>query len=167
MEKKTMDMLHAMICEEIEEIAKKGQIGTHENLDVLKDLLESDKNLAKIEHYQNEKEEKERERYMDRDMGYSQRKYYIDADYQPGMYGNSYVQGPRAMDGNSYGRSRVMYDNRMDDHSYRWYDPRYEGGYSKNAKEDAIKELQALMAEATDEKMKMAISDALMRMDKM
>ena len=56
MDKKTMDSLRAMLCEEIESIAKKGNL-THESLDILKDLIETEKNLGKIEHYDKEKEE--------------------------------------------------------------------------------------------------------------
>lgn len=57
MEKKTIDTLRTMICGELEDIAKKG-IVSHENLDILKDLLESAKNLEKIEKYQNEKKKR-------------------------------------------------------------------------------------------------------------
>ena len=49
MEKKVMDTLHAMLCGEIEDIAKKGTL-SHESLDVLKDLVETEKNLQKIIH---------------------------------------------------------------------------------------------------------------------
>ena len=43
MDKKVMDTLHAMLCGEIEDIAKKGTL-SHETLDVLKDLVETEKN---------------------------------------------------------------------------------------------------------------------------
>ena len=48
MDKKTMESLRVMLCEEIESIAKKGNL-THESLDILKDLIETEKNLGKIE----------------------------------------------------------------------------------------------------------------------
>lgn len=174
MEKKTMDMLHAMICEEVEDIAKKGQLGTHENLDILKDLIETEKNLTKIEHYKHENKEME-------DAGYSQRKYFIDADYQPGMYGsNPYGQGGR---GNSYGRSRVMYDmsgpynDGMDGHSYLYYDPRYEmpmysqpRGYARTSgggtKMEMMNELTQMLNETNDPNVKAAITEAVEKLNK-
>lgn len=167
MEKKTMDTLRTMICGELDDIAKKGIIN-HEQLDVLKDLLDSAKNLEKIEKYQREKEEKEM------DMGYSQRKYYIDADYDPYHPTNSYARGGRAMDGNSYRMPRPTYD--MDGNSYLYYDPRYEQspmypmmrgnsnmrGYSRHGdKQEMISELQELMNETQDEAVKKALSDAV------
>lgn len=170
MEKKTMDTLRTMICGELDDIAKKGTL-SHETLDILKDLLESAKNLEKIDKYQKEKEEGEM-------VGYSQRKYYIDADYQPGMGGNSYARGGRAMydmnnsytrGGNSYGRG--MYDM---GNSYNYYDPRYENpmysmarGYSRTGgKEEMIEELKQMMAETGDEKIRSAISEAIGKMNK-
>lgn len=53
MEKKTLDVLHMMICEELDEIAKNG-ITSHEVLDIMKDLLESEKNIKKIKKYMEE-----------------------------------------------------------------------------------------------------------------
>ena len=181
MEKKTMDTLRAMICGEIEDIAKKGSL-SHETLDILKDLVETEKNLAKIEKYEGEKKEKE----MDMDMGYSQRKYFIDADYQPGMPGNSYARGGRAMYGmnNSYagGGNSYGYDMYNMDNSYArggnsyMYDPRYESpmypmtggrGYSRTgSKMEVVEELKELMKDATDEATKAAISDAITKMSK-
>lgn len=100
MEKKTIDTLRVMLCGEIEDIAKQGKL-SHESLDVLKDLVETEKNLAKIEKYDEEKKEKEEMRMMGgMEGGYSQRKYYIDADYQP--YGQSYARGSSYDMGNSY-----------------------------------------------------------------
>lgn len=162
MEKKTIDTLRTMICGELEDIAKKG-IVSHENLDILKDLLESAKNLEKIEKYQNEKKEKEM------DMGYSQRKYYIDADYQPPMGPNSYARGGQ---GNSYGYSMGrVYDggSYMNRNSYM-YNPGYEpmsmysmaGGYSRHGnKQEMMTELQEMMDETQDMKVKEAIQKVL------
>ena len=150
MEKKTLDTLRTMICGELDDIAKKG-IVSHENLDILKDLLESAKNLEKIEKYQNEKEEKEM------DMGYSQRKYYIDADYNPYQPMNSYARGGRGM-GNSYGLGADY----MGGNSYMYYDQGYPRGYSMaGSKMDMITELSQMMAEAQDESVKKAISEAM------
>lgn len=106
MEKKTIDTLRVMLCGEIEEIAKKGTL-SHESLDVLKDLIETEKNLAKIEHYDEEKKEKEEMKKMGgmnmgMDGGYSQRKFYIDADYMP--YGQPFPGGGSYGQGGSYAR---------------------------------------------------------------
>lgn len=178
MEKKTMDTLRTMICGELEDIAKKGNLDSHETLDVLKDLLDSAKNLEKIDKYQREKEEKEM------DMGYSQRKYYIDADYDPYQPMNSYARGGQgnsyARGGNSYGRG--MYDmggSYMDGNSYM-YDPRYNApmysmaqgnsyarGYSRHGnKQEMMEELQEMMSETQDMKMKEAIQQVMNEMSK-
>ena len=182
MEKKTMDTLRTMICGELEDIAKKGNLDSHDTLDVLKDLLESEKNLGKIEKYQMEKEEKEKEKEMGMDMGYSQRKYYIDADYDPRQPINSYARGGQGGQGNSYGYSMGnvydggSYARGMDGNSYMYYDPRYEQtpmysmtrgnsyarGYSRHGdKQEMISELQEMMGETQDEAVKKAISEAL------
>lgn len=170
MEKKTMDTLRTMICGELEDIAKKG-IVSHENLDILKDLLESAKNLEKIEKYQKEKEEKEIG--MGMDTGYSQRKYYIDADYDPYMPVNSYARGGRGNYdmGRSYGPG-ANYDM----NSYRYYGPEYNQGWSMarggrgysmtNSKMDMVGELSQMMNETQDETVKKAISEAITKMNK-
>ncbi len=168
MDKKVMDTLHAMLCGEIEDIAKKGTL-SHETLDVLKDLVETEKNLEKIKKYKKE-EESEWE-----DKGYSQRKYFIDADYQPGT-GHSY--GGRDMYDmrNSYGYSMGRtYDGgrsyRDGGNSYMYYDPRYDysmaRGYSRTgSKTEMIEELQKMMGETGDETVKKAIQEAITKMNK-
>ena len=191
MDKKTIDTLRVMLCGEIEDIAKKGNLGTHENLDILKDLIETEKNLGKIEEQEREKEQAEemKKNGMSMDGGYSQRKYFIDADYQPGMYaqggGNSYIQGGRAMydmnNGNSYGGSRVMYD--MGGNSYMqggmnygmgnsnvYYDPRYETsrarGYAQTgSKEEIVAELHRVMSESNSDAVKKAVSEAISKVE--
>lgn len=164
MEKKTMDALHMMICGELEDIAKMDALN-HETLDILKDLLESEKNLMKIEKYKMEKEEMERSV----DQGYSQRKYYIDADYQP--YGQSYARGDQ---GNSYARGGQgnSYERGMGN-SYNYYDPMYGNqmysmarGYSMTGKEEMVEELKKMMMESNDDKVRSAISEAINKMSK-
>jgi len=171
MEKKTMESLRAMLCKEIEDIAQKGNL-THESLDILKDLIETEKNIGKIEHYDNEKEM--REGLVPYDAGYSQRKYFIDADYQPGM--NSYARG--GMGRNSYGMDgRMVYDVDTGN-SYMYYDPRYDNpmysmarggnyGYARTgSKEETMSELRELMNGATDEKVRAALQEAITKMQK-
>lgn len=167
MEKKTMDALRAMLCGEIEEISKKGNL-TRESLDILKDLIETEKNLGKIEHFDKEKEESQALMLP----GYSQRKYYIDADYQPGhmsyagpqnMGGGSYNMG-----GNSYG-GRMVYD--VDRNSYMYMTPQYDQsmtrGYSRTgSKTEMIEELKEMMNETSDQTVKTAIQDAIAKMSK-
>ena len=184
MEKKTIDTLRVMLCGEIEDIAKKGSL-SHETLDILKDLVETEKNLAKIEKYDEEKKEKEEMMKMGGDMsmdgGYSQRKFYIDADYQP--YGQPYARG-----GNSYARggntrmggNYAMYDtggSYVDGgNSYNmYYDPRYDQpgmysmarGYSRTGNhQETIKELHELMNATQDPKIKEAIQKTINEMSK-
>lgn len=172
MEKKTMDTLRGMICGEIEDIAKKGAL-SHENLDILKDLVETEKNLAKIEKYEDEK--KQKEMGMELDRGYSQRKYYIDADYQP-PYGMNSYRGGYSMDnsygrGNSYARGNSYGGGQMyvmdGGNSYMYYDPRYEQMYSRHGnKQEMVMELQNLMNEAPDEKTKEALQKTIMEVNK-
>lgn len=162
MEKKTTDALRAMLCGEIEEIAKKGNL-TRESLDILKDLIETEKNLGKIEHYDKEKEESQALMIP----GYSQRKYYIDADYQPGHMSyagptNSYGYG------NSYG-GRTVYD--VDRNSYMYMSPQYDHsmarGYSRTgSKAEMVEELKQMMNETSDQTVKTAIQDAIAKMNK-
>lgn len=169
MERKTMDTLRTMICGELDDIAKEGKL-SHETLDILKDLLQSAKDLEKIEHYQKEKEEQE----MGMDRGYSQRKYFIDADYQPGM--NPYSRGGQD---NSYGYSmgRVYDGARMGRNSYMdegnsyMYHPEYDmpmygrnsynRGYSRTGKQEILSELQDLMNGTQDAKIREAIQKTI------
>lgn len=157
-----MDALRAMLCGEIEEIAKKGNL-THESFDILKDLIETEKNLGKIEHFDKEKEESQALMIP----GYSQRKYYIDADYQPGHMSyagptNSYGYG------NSYG-GRTVYD--VDRNSYMYMSPQYDHsmarGYSRTgSKAEMMEELKQMMNETSDQTVKTAIQDAIAKMNK-
>ena len=170
MEKKTMDALRAMLCGEIEDIAKKGNL-THESLDILKDLIETEKNLGKIEHYDKEKEESQALMIP----GYSQRKYYIDADYQPGHMSYAGPQGSYNMGGGSYGMGGNSYGGRMvydvDRNSYMYMTPQYDQsmarGYSRTgSKTEMVEELKEMMNETTDQTVKTAIQDAIAKMNK-
>lgn len=137
MDKKVMDTLHAMVCGELEDIAKKGSLSA-ESLCVLKDLVEIEKNLKKIKKYQKEEDEE-----WEMDRGYSQRKYYIDADYEP-------------YKGHSYSRDK-------------YYDPRYDMPYMYSraaSKTDMINELHKMMNDTTDEVVKKAIQEALTKITK-
>ena len=163
MDKKTMESLRVMLCEEIESIAKKGNL-THESLDILKDLIETEKNLGKIEHYDKEKEESMALAIP----GYSQRKFYIDADYEP-RGGMSYGMGSY-MDGNSYARGgRTVYD--IDRNSYMYMSPQhdmsYARGYSRTGtKAEMVEELQKMMNETNDDAVKKAIQEAVTKLNK-
>lgn len=161
MDAKTKESLRAMLCEEIDAIAKKGNL-TRESLDILKDLIETEKNIGKIEHYDDEK--KMKEGLVPYEGGYSQRKYFIDADYQPGMgMGNSYMRG-----------GRTVYD--VDSNSYMYMEPQRSmaGGNSMamrgmsrtGSKEEMVKELHEMMNEATDAKVKEAIQKAITEVNK-
>jgi ABC-type transport system substrate-binding protein len=168
MEKKTMDTLRGMICGELEDIVKKGSL-SHESLDVLKDLVETEKNLMKIKRYDAEEKQKEQELEMmgnSYDRGYSQRKYYIDADYQPydmNSYRNNYMMG------NSYGGNQGMYAMNGGN-SYAPYDMSYTqngGGYSRHGdKNEMMMELQKMMRESTDDKTREAIQKTMTELNK-
>lgn len=169
MEKKVMDTLHAMLCGEIEDIAKKGTL-SHETLDVLKDLVETEKNLEKIKKYK-----KEEEMEWGMDQGYSQRKFYIDADYDPYSPHMSYARGGRGMDGNSYGyRDNRVYDGGRSYAGGMYYDPRYDQGwsmrggmsYTGSSKTEMVEELKQMMNETSDTTVKNAIQDAIAKMNK-
>jgi len=168
MERKTMETLRTMICGELDDIAKKGTL-SHETLDILKDLLESAKNLEKIEKYQSEKESE-----WGMDQGYSQRKYYIDADYDPYGPKMSYAQGGRGMGGNSYGyRDNRVYDGGRSYAGGMYYDPRYDHGwsmrgmsYTGSSKAEMVEELKQMMNETSDQTVKTAIQEAITKMNK-
>ena len=150
MDNKTKETLRAMLCEEIEGIAKKGNL-TRESLDILKDLIETEKNIGKIEHYDDEK--KMKEGLVPYEGGYSQRN---------GM-GNSYMRG-----------GRTVYD--MDRNSYMYMEPQYpmadgnsmamRGMSRTGSKEEMVKELHEMMNEATDSKVKEAIQKAITEVNK-
>lgn len=164
MEKKTMDTLRTMICGELDDIARKG-ISDHETLDVLKDLLDSAKNIEKIEKYGREKEEsKERE-----ENGYSQRsmgRYYVDGQF--GRQNSPYLSPD--MRGGSFENYPTYGDNFMMGNSQRYYDPAYyDSSYRGNSylnpepRKEVIKELEKMMKNASDEKTKAIISELLMK----
>ena len=113
------------------------------------------------------------------DMGYSQRKYYIDADYDPYQPINSYARGGQG--GNSYGYSMGRpydggsYLNRGNSYGYKdpmWDMPMYSmarggRGYSMTgSKEEMVGELTQMMNESGDEKVRMAIQKAIAEMNK-
>lgn len=125
------------------------------------------------------------------DMGYSQRKFYIDADYDPYKPMNSYARGGRAYDmgnsmargGNSYGYGTYDMGGSYADggNSYMYYDPRYDqpmysmarggrggnGGYSgTSSKMEMVEELKEMMGEATDQSVKTAIQDVIAKLNK-
>ncbi len=166
MERKSIEALRAMVCGELEDIAKKGTL-THETLDILKDLLQS-------MHYLDKIDEKEMEQEELRMGGYSQRssgRYYIDGEYGRGYGsyadGNSYARGGR---GGLYNRGGSY----MDGNSYMYYDPRMDypmypraGGYSRTgSKREMIEELKDMMKDTGDESIRAAISEAINKLDK-
>ncbi len=160
MEKKTIDTLRVMLCGELEEVTKKGSL-THESLDIIKDLLESIKNLGKIEEFEKEKQSLEM-------MGYSQRPmggYYMDDMY---ANGNSYARNQYSMmDGGSYARGGGGNSNYGYNPMFNY--PMYSGrrGYSRDdGKQEMIEELHEMMNKTSDEKIKMTISEAIEKMNR-
>lgn len=161
MDKYVSHDLQSMLCKELEDIAKKKEIGTPATLEVLDDLTSSLKNLMKID-----KLEMERDEPMEMG-GYSQRakgRYFVDGTYGGGYepWDYSYAQGGRGnMGGKDYG-----YDS---GNSYRYprIYPMYmdEPGYSRHSRsEDMRMELRKIKDNTTDEQVKQSISEILNNM---
>ena len=144
MEKYTIDALKAMLCKELDESVTKG-IKTHDDLDIVKDLTETLKNLEEIEMNSMAKTEEMR--------GYSQLNSYAR--------GNSY--SPYNYYNNSYAR-----DDRNNTDVSRAYNPYMMGNYSMTgSKDEIIKELRQMAETTNNEKMKGTILECAAKMENM
>ena len=153
MEKYTIDALKAMICKELDESVTRG-IKSREDLEVVKDLTESFKNLEKIEKYKKEQEEIEMgmRGYSQRRNNYAQGNSYYYDDMYNYMRGNSNTNNNRINRGNSDNFDPMMMRNRR---------------YSRANKEEAIQELHKIAENATDEKIKDMVFDCISNMERM
>ena len=150
MDKMLSDNLHMMLCRELGRFSQEG-INNHNDLDMVKDLLESIKNIDKIRKYE---------------MG-------GEMQMQPQMQGMSntgnmpYLNGP--MMDNSYARNNSYgYDPN--------YDPMYSQrnmgnygnmrGYSGASKETMIHDLKSMLDETKAADVKQAISNCISLMEK-
>lgn len=153
--KEVFDNLRVRLCEELDEYSRQG-INSHEDLDMVKDLLESIKNIYCIKEYMDEDKMHE-----NGDMG--QNSYRMNSSYR-NYPSNMYMD-------NSYGRGNMSYgyDPYYDPmHSERGYyiTPTYDRGYSGDSKEDMIEKLRDMMMKADKPEMKQAIQNCITTMEK-
>lgn len=149
--------LKELICDELEEYGKKGEITTG-NLDVIQKLSDIAKNLAKVIKMYEEDEE-----------GYSSmmNPYY----YDDGMGGRSYARGGRGgRGGSSYARGGRSGGRGRGSNARRDSMGRYssEGGYSgaDEAMDDVLMDMKELMQDMPQEK-KMKMQRFIQEMEQM
>lgn len=100
MSKKAMYELRNMLCEELDELARKGDLGAGD-LDIAHKLTDTIKNIDKIE--------------MLEDDGYSQRRYSRDGDWEADMRGTYGKGSSYARRGTHYVRGHYSRDGARDD----------------------------------------------------
>ena len=137
-----METLKDLLCAELEDYAEKGKKSgkmSTADIEVIDTVLNSVKNIYKIDKYKEEME------------GYSEDGHYMG---EGRIYGASYEGGYSERGGSSYARGRGRYAkrdsmgrySRDDGMSYRGG---MRGGYSRDeGKEYMMEELERLMAEA-------------------
>lgn len=97
---KSMYDLRDMLCKELEEITRKGELGAGD-LDIVHKLTDTIKNIDKIE--------------MLEDDGYSQRRYSRDGDWEADMRGTYGKGNSYARRGTHYVRGHYSRDGARDD----------------------------------------------------
>ena len=144
-------ILYDYVCEELEDVERDGLKAG--NLDSTDKLVNIKKNLLKIEKYENEM-----------DGGYSMGDGYWTAE---GGYGDGYSRANRGQHwvrGHYSRDGRRMYD-RDGGYSYRRRDSR--GRYSRaDGKEGMMESMKEVMADATTEKEREIIRDAMSKLEK-
>lgn len=100
MSKKAMYELRNMLCEELDELARKGDLGAGD-LEIAHKLTDTIKNIDKIE--------------MLEDDGYSQRRYSRDGDWETDMRGTYGKGNSYARRGAHYVRGHYSRDGARDD----------------------------------------------------
>lgn len=100
MSKKAMYELRNMLCEELDELARKGDLGAGD-LEIAHKLTDTIKNIDKIE--------------MLEDDGYSQRRYSRDGDWEADMRGTYGKVSSYARRGTHYVRGHYSRDGARDD----------------------------------------------------
>ncbi len=142
---KVYDRIQDMLCDELEEIAKKNEL-TSSNLEVIDKAIDIVKDIATIHAMEQE--------YGSSDDGYSR-----DGGYSQGYYGRMpYYMYDDGMphDNSSYARGRGTYAKRDSMGRYS-SDGRSYDGYSGDTKE----ELQRLMNSAQNDREREVIRKAL------
>lgn len=156
--KETLDAIRMQLCEELNGYAQHG-INNHKDLDIVKDILSSVKNIYRItEHMDKENMEWEEEEQTYRGTSHGRRMYPRD------MYA-SYADGGRPIGEQSYGMSSY-YDPYYSERGY-YITPVTDGRYSGNtSKEEMVSKLKVMMRETDVPEMKKAISDCITVMEK-
>ena len=144
-------ILYDYVCEELEDVERDGLKAG--NLDSTDKLVNIKKNLLKIEKYESEM-----------DGGYSMGDGYWTAE---GGYGDGYSRANRGQHwvrGHYSRDGRGMYD-RDGGYSFRRRDSR--GRYSRaDGKEGMLESMKEVMADATTEKEREIIRDAMSKLEK-
>ena len=156
-------ILYDYVCDELEDVEREGLKAG--NLDSTDKLVNIKKNLLKIEKYENEM-----------GGGYSMGDGYWTAEggygdgYSRANRGEHWVRGHYSRDGrmmgggSSYRDGRRMY-GRDGGYSYRRRDSR--GRYSRaDGKEGMMESMKEIMADATTEKEREIIRDAMSKLEK-
>ena len=136
-----MDYMHDLkdlLCSELEDYAEKGKKSgkmSTADIEVIDTVLNSVKNIYKIDKYKEEVE------------GYSEDGHYMG---EGRIYGTSYESGYSERGGSSYARGRGRYAKRDSMGRYSRDDGmRYRGGYSRDdAKSYMIEQIEEMMEEA-------------------
>lgn len=146
---KVLNDLHVKLYEELSQYCQHG-INSHEDADIVNDLLASIKNIYKIKHYMDEEKEME----MGYDEGHSNRMNYRDNGRDMYDMRNSY--------GYSYG---MPYYERPQVPERSWVlTPKW--GYSGTSKEDMVERLKDMMEDAKETDVKQAISECITTLNK-
>ena len=133
-----MEDLKDLLCSELEDYAEKGKKSgkmSTADIEVIDTVLNSVKNIYKIDKYKEEM------------GGYSEDGHYMG---EGRIYGTSYESGYSERGGSSYARGRGRYAKRDSMGRYSRDDGmRYRGGYSRDdAKSYMIEQIEEMMEEA-------------------
>ena len=133
-----MEDLKDLLCAELKDYAEKGKRSgelSKADIEVIDTVLNSVKNIYKIDKYKEEME------------GYSEDGHYMG---EGRIYGTSYESGYSERGGSSYARGRGRYAKRDSIGRYSRDDGmRYRGGYSRDdAKSYMIEQIEEMMETA-------------------
>lgn len=179
--KETLDAIRMQLCEELNGYAQRG-INNHKDLDIVKDILSSVKNIYRItEHIDKENMEWEDEEETYRGTSHGRRMYYPRDMYMSyaneNMNGNGNGNGNYSMNGQSYSMRPVgeqsygmapYYDPYYSERGY-YIAPVTDGRYSGNTdmdKKEMVDKLKGMMRNTDNPEMKKAISDCITVMEK-
>lgn len=142
-----------MLCRELEDISRRGEIGGAQELEAIDKLTHSIKSIDTIIAME--------------EAGYSN-----DGDSYRGGYRGSYDGGSYARGRGQRRDSRGRFMSNDDGYSSRMYDPYYYDGYRRNgysraeAKDQMIEQMRDAMQNTSSEETKEAIRKAIQMMEK-